>query len=542
MRSKTGILWVLFLAALASICPFSNAFATPTPVNNASLFLEEAAAEAGLTSGELIATMSGAIAISTGMSLGVDNGIKLGNSASQNLNNLIEAADYPDYSTLTNEQQTLWGSKENYDAAKFNSLMGAFGLASDRDGFYGSGGGNFEFSQNAKDRLQQFGRIGSLWVNRAAASFEDVRGTVSNTDVVKQYYGVTDNELINSNNYDDWPSGVPNDLYINKGNILIYQGTFTQYYEVTNIGYWVVFRNSSNASIYWSVVTQTESQIAVYNNEPTFGNMTSTTYNGKTYWYQDYSQYPFVSNNPSLNMTISGTLASTPSWLNRLHWAIIYYLDKGTDLGELTPNIADYPDEVPSGTTNVYFPSSGLTPIASWPMFLTAGSDSGDGGNGSVVDLSEIIALLQQFQFYSNGDLKVHDLGVYDALSDIGTQLDLIISKIGLGSNTGTQIQTFDWGPFQTKSELLGQELEELAPFGAIFLVSNLVETVSEIAVISEPKLEIPFNFFPGNDETIEIDLSWIDDGRAVINVFVILSLMLSLAAVSIRFIEIEVG
>lgn len=78
-------------------------------------------------------------------------------------------------------------------------------------------------------------------------------------------------------------------------------------------------------------------------------------------------------------------------------------------------------------------------------------------------------------------------------------------------------------------------------PFGAIFLVSGLVGSIADINVVSEPKITIPWNFFPNHEEEIVIDVSWIEDGRNMIHAFMIFTLLLSLTMLTIGFVKSEV-
>lgn len=157
--------------------------------------------------------------IGSGMNIANETGVKYGENLSHNLSALIETADYPDYDTLTEEQKNLWGSKTNYDAAKFNSLMTAFNLGGSRDGYYASDGGNFEFSDDASERLQQLGRIGQNWINRAGNAFGVVRGMLtSRSDVVQGYLGRVENFTYDSAAVaDEWPEGIPSNVIITSG-------------------------------------------------------------------------------------------------------------------------------------------------------------------------------------------------------------------------------------------------------------------------------------------------------------------------------------
>lgn len=546
MYSKKGILAALTIAFCLTLCPFSNAYASPDVVNNAPGFIESAANEAGISSGDFVSTVAMIGTVATGASFGTIDGLKLGQGLEDSLNNLIEAADYPDYSTLSAEQQQSWGTKENYDAAKFNSLMNAFGLGDARDGWYASGGGNFEWTDDWKQRLQIIGNIGSNWANGAGNTVQSVLSSLDGQNyqtVFQTYTGLSESTFTEVNITDEnWPSDLPRTFNVGKSNQV--------YINVNNRNYYYY---TASTEVYWIITAWTGSQGGFYltgfaENGFSYGSSTSgtppteltrtastKTYSGNTYYDFETGIQVFyltsISTTPPYTQVSNQTTASNLCRMN------------GYVLFDYNPVIEDdkiegYPEDVTTPdneATVIYFPLVGLKPDTTWGDLATSNSSPD-------LDLDGIIELLQQFKFYATGQLKVHDEGIYHSLTDISLQLETIISKMGLNNNSGSQIQQFDWGPFQTKSELLGEELENLAPFGAIFLVSNLVETVAEIAVISEPVIEIPFNFFDGHEEHITIDLAWIDDGRAVINVFVILSLMLSLAAVSMRFIEIEVG
>lgn len=571
----------------------NEADANPVAVAGALAFLESAASAAGLTSAQFVATCAGIATISTGMAWGRQEGIKMGDSLSDNLDNLIDAADYPAWESLTSEQQNSWGSQENYNAAKFNSLMGAFGLENERDEFYSSGGANFEWQDNAQDRLNQLGRIGSNWVNNASNTVQDLISTLTpnSQSVFETYYGVSDSRLINGSDYSNWPANAPNNIYVTNGNYFYYEvrvegyGARTTYYQKATGSdvIWITIYSGTTMSV-WCCSKQSfmfgQNSKTLYDSNnpgqvvlvPVSLNETSSekTINGNTFYVIGTSTSGISSyRNSNMNINVFSSVINANDMYKMME-QILFGPD--LNLGALPVDVVGFPEDIEEEPdTDIYFPSLGISPSITWDEYQTE-QDSGSSGGGESVDLTEIINILRHFQwyasgalkvydaqldatskeivsnlnkftFYANGVLKVHDEGVYDLLTDIQSTLLGIkasVDRFFLSQTTSDVIGDLDFSELGQKSTTLLETISSLAPFGALLLLSDLIAILSQTGKISKPELVFPFRFMPGSDYSVTIDLSWLDDAKPIINAMCIITLLVGLYGVTARLIELE--
>lgn len=371
-----------------------KAFGVASPVSDASALIEILANSAGLTSSEFVVTSGNAIAIGAGMLVAKDAGWDAGASLSANLENLIDAADYPNWDTLSNEQQTSWGSKANYDAAKYNSLLSAFGYGETVSDYYATGGGNFEPDDDVKDRLEQFGRIGRLWLDGAGVTFEQVKGLFVSSYVsdLNNWYGGRVVTAYGSG-LEDWPVEIPDPISMGEGVLFSYiNGTYKIYRISNSPVYWVNFVHKANSS---NVVTLTsflfsKSPFAFANNSgvdvqipettDTVSHAVDTEYG--TYYRGSKSQHNlFYGSNLGwdaaayCNMpvyTYNDGVTRNFEWFNTRMEVIEPYILFGASLSNNIEEVTDYPgvSQIEDGTVT-YLPEDGVNPINNWYYYIT---------------------------------------------------------------------------------------------------------------------------------------------------------------------------
>lgn len=136
---------------------------------------------------------------------------------------------------------------------------------------------------------------------------------------------------------------------------------------------------------------------------------------------------------------------------------------------------------------------------------------------------------------------------IEETLLGIARQIQTVIAAIQGIATQGTPPSTnvtnqiignFDFDGFEDNVDDLKDTISNLVPFGAINLLSALVNILGNVAPPLDPSMQFDFYFFGQN--TIEIDLSWLDDLKPTINFVMMLALMLSLATVSAKYVRNE--
>ena len=597
----------------------------------AAAFLADIAAASGLTVSELVTTVVGMTAVSTGMGIAREAGINYGNAASVNLGNLIDAADYPAWDTLSEEQQESWGSKENYDSAKFNSLLDAFDLGDARDRFYSSDGGNVDYTSDELTRLEQLGSIGQNWIKNGSNTVQNIIDSMNPQyqNVFQNFIGRSTYKKITGADYDNWPSGAPDELYINVGNYCMIKSgpdasnryIYMQTQSTADVYYIVMYRNYGNGryaskNIYmfsksgFKFGSNTKTIAA---DKPVVLDPVSATtdsremngtgdYSGKFYYNGGYVSEGGSSDYVESTMMANQFTGTNLSWVNQVEQIILFSEDATAGLGSATPDIVGYPEDIlTQGDTNIYFPSTGIVPGTNWQDYETQPETPPI--IDEEVDLTEIIELLKRFhftvdynllvqdnplrsavreiassldrfnfysqygelkvhdqrlqdalslllgkfQFYSTGQLKVHDEGVYDAIGDMSRTLGGLLNQIQATlsgffvTDTATDvIGDLNFPDLGDKAVDLVDTISTLAPFGAMFLISELVAILSQVGKIQSPSMVFDFNFMPGQEYGLTVDLSWLDDAKPIINLACIVTLIVALAGATARLIELE--
>ena len=348
-------------------------------------FIEYLANSAGIANqGDLVTSSIGIVAVTTGINMTKATGAQIGAQLSTCLDSLADAADYPAYSELSAAQQASWGSADNYNAAKYNSFLNAFGLGDAaqryKEGFTGSGGGSdFDFTQQEKDKVDRLGRIANRWISGIGNTVGDLKDFFNNKQAIETWLPQGTGSLIyDGKNQSRWPSRVPTTLYGSLNNIA------TVNYRVPN--------NSTNRTMTVqsdSTVTMvlgflpgsnsTYSQIGIYLfSKNSFGsrlgtsgnyvNSLSSLINNETVYYmwftQDVNVQSYESNLPG-NLFVS-TLSQ--SNIANLGYCILYGNEPSGEAE--AEEVEDYPEE-PNSNQNTWIPAIGIVPSISWPQLTT---------------------------------------------------------------------------------------------------------------------------------------------------------------------------
>lgn len=342
-------------------------------------FLEVMASQAGITASEFVATGVGMIASGTGVLIGAGSGVSLSNSFDANLSSLIDTADYPDYDTLDNSEKESWGSRENYESAKFNSFANAFGLGGARDRYYSSGGSGFEFDDSEKGLLEHIGSIAETWKRRVSNAYESIKEGLPSAESVVSVAGVRtfsgDGEGL-----EDWPSSVPKKMNLGFGSLC---------YTVKGGSYYVV---GTNQNVSWCVYTWLRN--GVYR---TYGVISMDVENVFLGGYQTKSE-PVMPTNVT-SSAVYKTLGENdyyvfeiaqggewPGIVSQTNMPVnVYDFNTGpsgadiqkamallllNDAGSFNYNlVGEYPEDEIPGETAVWFPEDGIGQETTWPEF-----------------------------------------------------------------------------------------------------------------------------------------------------------------------------
>ena len=569
----------------------------------AAAFLGEVAAACGLTASELVATVVGTVTVASGLNFARETGVEFGNTAADNLRNVINAAGYPDWDELTQEEQEDWGTEENYNAAKFNELADAFGLGETRDEYYSnyasSGGGNIDYTESESHTLEKLGRIGTRWVNGASNTVQDLLDSLQPDymQTLQNYtgYSTTFKEYYRSD-YSLWPSSAPNSLFVGSGS---YYRVIRTYYGSSSMN--AIYVTASSSTVYWLIyksVGPYNTQLVIHpfskegfnygSNIKTYSASgvvpadpaVNTNTNATKYTVNEHDIYvgsgaggSIDSNSQLLESTFPVNNVTVGSWEHQVMEQILYGDDQ---IGDWPVDVVGYPDNISEDADKeIYYPTGGIVPNINFNAFETAPEENPGTGGGT--DLSEVIELLQRFHFTvdwnllvqdnplrnavleivsamnhfhfynSTGQLKVHDEGVFDAISDMSsylggllTQIQSTLSGFFVTDTAGDIIGDLDFPDLGDKAADLVDTISTLAPFGAMALLSELVAILSQTGHISKPEMSFDFNFMPDHEYDITIDLSWLDDVRPVINVFCIITLIVGLYGCTARLVELE--
>lgn len=476
---------------------------TVDPYNS---FIDEMAEQAGLTPAQYIATVTGVSNIVSGVNFIRDGGVMgavsdYAATKANQLSSIIDAADYPAWSSLDASTQQSYGSQEAYNAAKFNSLMEAFGLDTARSRYYTSGGGNFEWQNDEIEKLEQLGRIGSNWANGVANTFSSLKGTVTNNNYFVPWTGAVQNTTFDgSTETPDWPSGVPatmNVARINLGVVQANRSGFGIYAKTTRDVYmctWNSMSDSTNGSMYiwvfdWLDNGSFQWANGIYNpsSPPDYAalnyytvtdyftlGVTGGSHYGEQVYRASYAYGQPARYFPTVASSGDVTGASSQDRESAMKRAINRFLAYGDNATweNDAPKVDEYPENEPNGNTNIYFPIGGIAVNTGWPAYTTTPT-----------------APRPENDWNPNNETQTPEWE-----NDTAVNLD----------------------------ELQGIEFDKLFPFSLLYDVKALYEKVESQFVDDGETynyIEIPVDY--GVDsETMELDLTWLHDLALIVRPF----------------------
>lgn len=353
-------------------------------------FVESCATAAGLSVADYVATVCGIGTAVTGAQYATSNIIQLGrdagDAAADNLVAIMDAAGQPRWEDLSAEEQTAYGTKENYNAQQFVKFSDSIGLGTARDGFLGSGGHTFDDGEI--EILQRIGRIGNGWLVGETFSFNEVSACMPNPNAYIQYVSggeVVSDEILNGQlkvytspevkwwrDYNRW------------------YGTTLQFLGNVKVCVWRMAGNpnayrivycSENNLNYGSKSEQTTSYPQTFVENPTAWNseLSEVTTQGKTFYWGTSgfsSNSDLISNIPVI--TFDGNYSDYDSTVIGDQWGMALYIcyamlygDRVYQEIEGTPeNIINDPpsaEEVPA----VQYPEDGINQDTTYPDLVS---------------------------------------------------------------------------------------------------------------------------------------------------------------------------
>lgn len=131
------------------------------------------------------------------------------------------------------------------------------------------------------------------------------------------------------------------------------------------------------------------------------------------------------------------------------------------------------------------------------------------------------------------------DSRVLLGISSLGESVDAIYHWLILSNTVDEVIGDFDFGEVAENANLLMENASQLAPFVGFELMAVMLQIWAATGV-HNPNLDMQFNFMPGSNELVTIDLSWLADAQPLFNMLCISMLLLCLVNSSVRIIEQE--
>lgn len=208
-------------------------------------FIERMAENAGLSSADFVVTAGATASYATGTKLWGNAGWMLGSTLSESLDGLVDAADYPAWDDLSDSEKSEYGTKVEYDSAKFNSLMSAFGYGTVYEGFISSGGGTFEPGTEVQRSLSRLGRIGAIWKAGFGNKLSALQSLITDRSVITGFAVSTTVGFDSMEPGSYWPSNFPRNVYVNNGRGFWVEGT-----QRAGVNFW---RYSSGTVVYFVV-------------------------------------------------------------------------------------------------------------------------------------------------------------------------------------------------------------------------------------------------------------------------------------------------
>lgn len=366
-------------------------------------FISLMADEAGLSESDYVAASVGIIEAVTGVVMARNPGIRLADATlGENLDYLIDAADYPAWEDLSASEQESYGNNQlNYNSSKYMSLMAAFGLDKEckrYKEFDSSGGGHFLLESESADRIRRIGKVGQLWTSKLGVAFGDLQSLITDITAINRYFGTTPDSVgiyFDGSDIDGWPESISKQLQLNYGSSYNYYvarqnetgkkyGTIQTSRPVymlllmdpdgTTNGFWpgymaffdgenFTWGKATNTSQYPNVNMSTNPSLKTYNEKSYYASLSSgsvlSRYQGGVYESSFVYNEISYSNGPSFQdfEKVVGIIATNSQ-----------DIEEGTG-GELEPDVSGYPTEEIPSNTDVYFPEQGLNPSNTWNNF-----------------------------------------------------------------------------------------------------------------------------------------------------------------------------
>lgn len=574
---------IFALAFFCFLLPSSEAYADYTePTSYSVSFLESSAEQAGLTPSEYVVSIALATNVTTGINSTTASGVSASKSLDDNLAALVPSQNWPDWDELSEEYKDGWHDSTTYRAAMFNDMVAAgFGARQAETDWYGSGGSNWDWDNyNFGERLHDIGQqfynlIGS------GATLGDIFGLVenSNENWYKDWIGNVSSVNVPGRDYNDWPSGAPESV-----NVMLLHDAILKYTVIgtgtagdrTALKHVMTNRDVYAIEFEYPNNGYTKSELFLFDKQtfnygqaiqdywdttPVIPSVTtSSTAQVSNSVYKALVTTSRITDTSLARTPISSKLSDT------VKTQIAHCLLFGDEIKFTNAvDVSEYPENINADMElKIYLPTNGFNEYSTWNDYITMSSDPGGGGEGGTVDLSEIISLLQrnnellerfkydgldlkvfdqrlndlveQFQFYANGELKIHDLGVYQILSDIYERIAFPTPE-----QVPEIIGDFDRETYEQKADALIPQLAGVAPFCAFAMLAKVIDYWGVNDPSFEPEVTVPFLFMPGQEETIEIDLTWLADLRPLVNFITLTLLLLTLANRTLDILQLEV-
>lgn len=135
-------------------------------------------------------------------------------------------------------------------------------------------------------------------------------------------------------------------------------------------------------------------------------------------------------------------------------------------------------------------------------------------------------------------DIRTHASNIKNKLDDVISAINAINVNVVIPPDDAFDlIGDFDALDFGDDIEGLLDDIKNLAPFGAVFLLSDFVNLLATTNPIATPSFDFTFGF-TGDNQNFVISLAWLEDARMLINFISIALLTYCLAVTSMKFLR----
>ena len=168
-----------------------------------------------------------------------------------------------------------------------------------------------------------------------------------------------------------------------------------------------------------------------------------------------------------------------------------------------------------------------------------------DGVNTKLQSVLDFLHYWDDLGFPVDTGLKIPEQSKFDdthillGISSLGESVDAIYKWLLVSATADQVIGDFDFGELADNANAVMENASTLAPFVGFELIAVMLSIWASVGV-HQPNLDMQFNFVPGTDGIVNIDLSWLADAQPLFNMLCISMLILCLVNSSIRIIEQE--